>query len=129
MAEDETQKKKPKQGGLRTMPFILGSIGNYLGTALATVVSDYTKRRGDWLQDNINRGRLDSYYWLVTVMQVMNLGYYFVCAKYYTFKPLEVEGREEGDLELDAVEGKGSNIDGEEEATESCLVSAQDTRK
>lgn len=89
---------------------LAGSIGNYMGTALVTLVNNYTRSKGDWLQDNINRGQLDSYYWLVTVMQVVNLLYYFVCAGFYTFKPLEVEGQEKkGDVELGGVEGKDSN--------------------
>ncbi|XP_020274368.1 protein NRT1/ PTR FAMILY 3.1-like [Asparagus officinalis] len=84
---------------------LAASIGHYMGTALVTAVSKYTKKRGDWLQDDINRGKLDSYYWLVTVLQVINLGYYLVCAKLYTYKTLEVDGVEKGggsvgDLEL-----------------------------
>jgi len=91
---------------------LAGSIGNYMGTALVTVVSDYTKKRGNWLQDNINRGKLDSYYWLVTVLQVVNLGYYLVCARFYTFKPMEFDEEEKlpssgvEDVELAAVDGK-----------------------
>ena len=65
------------------------SIGNYMGTFLVTVVHHCTGKGGDWLQDNINRGKLDYYYWLVTGLQVLNLGYYITCAMLYTYKPLE----------------------------------------
>ncbi|CAL9133237.1 unnamed protein product [Musa textilis] len=65
------------------------SIGNYMGTFLVAVVHRCTSNRGDWLQDNINRGKLDDYYWLVTGLQVLNLGYYITCAMLYTDKPLE----------------------------------------
>lgn len=65
------------------------SIGNYMGTVLVTVVHHCTSKGGDWLQDNINRGKLDYYYWLVTGLQVLNLGYYITCAMLYTYKPLE----------------------------------------
>ncbi|KAG1370981.1 putative protein NRT1/ PTR FAMILY 3.1 [Cocos nucifera] len=68
--------------------WLAASIGNYMGTVLVILVNDYTK--GEWLQDNINRGKLDYYYWLVTGLQVINLGYYIICAMFYTFKPLEV---------------------------------------
>ncbi|OAY85629.1 Protein NRT1/ PTR FAMILY 3.1 [Ananas comosus] len=71
------------------------SAGNYLGTLLVTLVHEYTKKRGDWLQDNINRGKLDYYYWLVTGLQVLNLVFYVACATHYTFKPLEVVVNEE----------------------------------
>ncbi|RRT80502.1 hypothetical protein B296_00008546 [Ensete ventricosum] len=66
------------------------SIGNYMGTFLVTVVHHCTsKGGGDWLQDNINRGKLDYYYWLMTALQVLNLLYYITCAMLYTYKPLE----------------------------------------
>lgn len=69
--------------------WLAGSIGNYMGTLLVILVNDFTK--GEWLQNNINRGKLDYYYWLVTGLQVINLGYYIICARFYTFKPLEVD--------------------------------------
>ncbi|XP_062231371.1 protein NRT1/ PTR FAMILY 3.1-like [Phragmites australis] len=75
------------------------SMGNYLGTLLVTIVHEKTRRSGQWLQDNLNRGKLDNYYWLVVALEVLNLVYYFVCVKYYTFKPLETVGVEK-DVEL-----------------------------
>ncbi|CAD5165013.1 unnamed protein product [Musa acuminata subsp. malaccensis] len=72
------------------------SIGNYTGTFLVTVVHHCTSKGGDWLQDNINRGKLDYYYWLVTGLQVLNLGYYITCAMLYTYKPLETMAEESG---------------------------------
>ncbi|XP_026665612.1 protein NRT1/ PTR FAMILY 3.1-like isoform X2 [Phoenix dactylifera] len=65
------------------------SIGNYMGTLLVTLVHNFTEKKGDWLQNNINRGKLNDYYWLMSGLQVLNLIYYIVCAKFYTFKPLE----------------------------------------
>ncbi|GJM88583.1 hypothetical protein PR202_ga04661 [Eleusine coracana subsp. coracana] len=78
--------------------WLTNSMGSYLGTLLVTVVHDRTRRSGQWLQDNLNRGKLDNYYWLVVAMQALNLVYYFVCVKYYTFKPLETIG---GDNEVE----------------------------
>ncbi|CAN6346841.1 unnamed protein product [Urochloa humidicola] len=89
--------------------WLTNSMGNYLGTLLVTIVHDRTRRSGQWLQDNLNRGKLDSYYWLVVAMQVLNLVYYFVCVKYYTFKPLETTG-DDKEVELDHVNG---NRDGD----------------
>ncbi|CAN6337605.1 unnamed protein product [Urochloa humidicola] len=80
--------------------WLTNSMGSYLGTLLVTVVHDKTRRSGQWLQDNLNRGKLDSYYWLVVALQVLNLGYYFVCVKYYTFKPLETTV-DDKEVELD----------------------------
>ncbi|TVU19352.1 hypothetical protein EJB05_35496, partial [Eragrostis curvula] len=69
--------------------WVAGSFGNYLGTVLVTVVQSATK--GVWLQDNLNRGRLDYYYWLVTFLLVLNLIYYIVCFHFYTLKTFEVD--------------------------------------
>ncbi|KAG8068720.1 hypothetical protein GUJ93_ZPchr0005g15043 [Zizania palustris] len=69
--------------------WVAGSLGNYLGTVLVTVVQSAS--RGEWLQDNINRGRLDYYYWLVTFLLVLNLAYYVVCFHFYTLKSFEVD--------------------------------------
>ncbi|GJN14395.1 hypothetical protein PR202_gb01218 [Eleusine coracana subsp. coracana] len=79
------------------------SLGNYMGTVLVTVVQRATRR--EWLQDNINRGRIDNYYWLVTCLMVLNLGYYLLCFHFYTMKPLEVaddehDGEHEKECEL-----------------------------
>ncbi|KAL6619241.1 hypothetical protein ACP70R_034380 [Stipagrostis hirtigluma subsp. patula] len=85
------------------------SIGSYMGTLLVTIVHEKTRRSGQWLPDNLNRGKLDSYYWLVVGLQVVNLVYYFVCVKYYTFKPLETVGGEE--VEMYHGNGKGTEVD------------------
>ncbi|OEL24005.1 Protein NRT1/ PTR FAMILY 3.1 [Dichanthelium oligosanthes] len=72
--------------------WLAGSIGDYMGTVLVTAVQRATRRRGEWLQDNINRGRIDNYYWLVTCILVINLCYYLICFHFYTMKPLEEGG-------------------------------------
>jgi dipeptide/tripeptide permease len=87
------------------------SAGSYLGTVLVTIVHEKTRGSGQWLQDNLNRGKLDNYYWLVVGLEGLNLIYFFVCVKYYTFKPLEtVVGSEE---EVEAYHGNvnGTNKD------------------
>ncbi|CAL4908210.1 unnamed protein product [Urochloa decumbens] len=85
------------------------SIGSYLGTLLVTIVHAKTKGSGQWLPDNLNRGKLDNYYWLVVALEVANLVYFFVCVKYYTFKPVETVGGEE---EVELYHGNGNGNDG-----------------
>ncbi|XP_071723721.1 protein NRT1/ PTR FAMILY 3.1-like [Rutidosis leptorrhynchoides] len=81
---------------------IATSIGSYLGTFMVTIVHDHTGKEHNWLPDrNLNRGRLDYYYWLVSGVQVVNLVYYVVCAWFYTYKPLNEVKDEEGEDELD----------------------------
>lgn len=68
------------------------SVGNYVGTLMVYLVHKYTGEEHNWLPDrNLNRGRLEYYYWLVSGIQVMNLVYYVICAWFYTYKPLEEE--------------------------------------
>ncbi|KAJ1275532.1 hypothetical protein BS78_05G143100 [Paspalum vaginatum] len=81
--------------------WLCGSFGSYLSTVLVTVVQRATREHGDWLQDNINRGRIDNYYWLITFIMVLNLGHYLCCFYFYTLKPLEV-AQEHGDRDRDS---------------------------
>ncbi|GLT77360.1 hypothetical protein SLA2020_489550 [Shorea laevis] len=70
--------------------WIATAIGNYIGTLLVTLVHKYTGEKRNWLPDrNLNRGKLEYYYWLVSGIQVVNLVYYLICAWLYTYKPLE----------------------------------------
>nr|CAB3465255.1 unnamed protein product [Digitaria exilis] len=95
--------------------WLASSIGHYLGTVLVTVVQRATRGRGDWLQDNINRSRIDSYYWLVTCLMVLNLGYYIVCFHFYTMKPLEFAEEQDGhdkECELSSLEKNGTDAGG-----------------
>ncbi|CAN6360105.1 unnamed protein product [Urochloa humidicola] len=73
------------------------SAGSYMGTLLVTTVHERTKGEGEWLQDKLNRGKLDRYYWLVVTLQVINLVYFVICAKLYTYKKLEVVDQESTD--------------------------------
>lgn len=70
---------------------IIIAIGSYAGTFIVSLVHKYSgKDERNWLPDrNLNRGRLECYYWLVSGIQVLNLVYYGVCVWFYTYKPLE----------------------------------------
>ncbi|XP_010265161.1 PREDICTED: protein NRT1/ PTR FAMILY 3.1 [Nelumbo nucifera] len=82
------------------------SAGNYISTLLVTVVHKFSAGPGgsNWLPDkNINRGKLEYFYWLITVLQALNLVYYLLCAKLYTFKPIQLRRKEDesqGGVEL-----------------------------
>ncbi|XP_047043686.1 protein NRT1/ PTR FAMILY 3.1-like [Lolium rigidum] len=84
--------------------WVAGSLGNYLGTVLVTVVQSASG--GEWLQDNINRGRLDYYYWLVTFLMLLNLVYYIVCFHFYTLKSFEVDAADEPQRQQDGGEDR-----------------------
>ncbi|CAH8327130.1 unnamed protein product [Eruca vesicaria subsp. sativa] len=74
------------------------SIGNYVSTLLVTLVHKFSAKPdgSNWLPDNnLNRGRLEYFYWLITILQVVNLVYYLWCAKIYTYKPVQVHHSKE----------------------------------
>lgn len=76
------------------------AVGSYTGTLVVSVVHKYTGRQGNWLPDrNLNRGRLEYYYWVVTGIQVVNLVYFVTCAWLYVYKPIEEEQKELSDCQ------------------------------
>nr|BBD19995.1 NPF family transporter [Petunia axillaris subsp. parodii] len=80
------------------------SAGNYLSTLLVSLVHKFTSGPGgsNWLpDDNLNKGKLEYFYWLITILQVVNLIYYLFCAKFYTFKPIQVQNTEDLDTKKD----------------------------
>ncbi|KAK8507676.1 hypothetical protein V6N13_025330 [Hibiscus sabdariffa] len=86
------------------------SIGNYIGTLLVSLVHKYTGEK-NWLPDrNLNRGKLDYYYWLVSGIQVLNLIYYIIVAYFYSYKPLEEVKEEDGDLNGNKVSENGVEL-------------------
>ncbi|KAJ0683379.1 putative proton-dependent oligopeptide transporter family, MFS transporter superfamily [Helianthus annuus] len=67
--------------------------GNYGSTLLVTLVHNLSAGQdgSNWLpDDNLNKGKLEYFYWLITLLQVVNLVYYLFCAKFYTLKPIQV---------------------------------------
>ncbi|KAL3536491.1 hypothetical protein ACH5RR_004952 [Cinchona calisaya] len=64
------------------------ALGNYLSTLLVTIVTKVTTRNGKpgWIPDNLNRGHLDYFYWLLAILSVLNFFVYLFIAKWYTYK-------------------------------------------
>ncbi|OIW03053.1 hypothetical protein TanjilG_20981 [Lupinus angustifolius] len=97
---------------------ITTAIGNYIGTLLVSLVHEYTGKERNWLPDrNLNRGKLDYYYFLVSGIQVINLIYFVICAWFYTYKPLEniIERNKEEDLEQANEKKLSANLNGKGE--------------
>ncbi|GMI94615.1 hypothetical protein like AT3G45660 [Hibiscus trionum] len=69
-----------------TISLIIG-IAFYLSTAIIDLLRRVTR----WLPDSINNGRLDNVYWVLTVVAVLNFGYYLACAKHYKYQNVEKE--------------------------------------
>ncbi|KAA8532715.1 hypothetical protein F0562_032748 [Nyssa sinensis] len=83
------------------------SAGSYLSTILVSLVHKFSAgpNGSNWLPDNnLNQGKLEYFYWLITLLQVINLGYYLCCAKFYTFKPIQIPRKEDGNSKEEEVE-------------------------
>ncbi|CAL4951410.1 unnamed protein product [Urochloa decumbens] len=64
------------------------ALGSYLSTVLVTIVTRITTRHGKlgWIPDNLNRGHLDYFYWLLAVISFLNFLVYLVIASWYKYK-------------------------------------------
>lgn len=64
------------------------ALGNYLSTLLVTIVTHVTTKHGKlgWIPDNLNRGHLDYFFWLLAILSLLNFFVYLWIAKRYTYK-------------------------------------------
>lgn len=89
------------------------SVGNYFSTILVSMLHKFSAgpNGSNWLPDsNLNKGKLEYFYWLITLLQVVNLAYYLLCAKFYTFKPIQVQTTKGGYVKEDGVIELGSRV-------------------
>ncbi|XP_072985008.1 protein NRT1/ PTR FAMILY 8.1-like [Typha latifolia] len=64
------------------------ALGNYLSTLLVTIVTRITTRNGKpgWIPDNLNRGHLDYFFWLLAVLSFLNFLVYLLIANWFKYK-------------------------------------------
>ncbi|CAN1275707.1 Protein NRT1/ PTR FAMILY 8.1, partial [Linum perenne] len=64
------------------------ALGSYLSTFLVNLVTDLSSENGGdgWIPDNLNYGRLDCFFWLLAGLSLVNLGFYVLVARWYTYK-------------------------------------------
>lgn len=67
------------------MSWCMTALGNYLSALIVNVIHNTTGRDGqpDWLDDNLNRGHLEYFYWLLSGLEALNLVYFIICAGRY----------------------------------------------
>lgn len=71
---------------------------NYLSSLLVTTVHKLSGRNGgpDWLNNDLDRGKLDYFYYLIASLGVVNLVYFWYCARSYHYKAgSQIEALEE----------------------------------
>lgn len=64
------------------------SFGSNLSTFLVNIVHSYTGKDGqpDWLDSDINKGRLEYFYFIIGALAVLNMIYFIFCARRYSYK-------------------------------------------
>ncbi|KAA8548020.1 hypothetical protein F0562_004449 [Nyssa sinensis] len=70
--------------------FFCGMAGSsYLSGFLVSVVHRITAgsgSTGDWLPEDLNKGKLDYFYYMIAALGVLNFGYFLACARWYRYK-------------------------------------------
>ncbi|KAL5705071.1 hypothetical protein ACHQM5_023417 [Ranunculus cassubicifolius] len=65
------------------------AFGYYLSSVMVEVVN---KASGGWLSNNnLNRDKLNYFYWLLSGLSAINFGFYLWCASWYRYKKVEVK--------------------------------------
>ncbi|KAM7279342.1 hypothetical protein ACFE04_006476 [Oxalis oulophora] len=60
---------------------------SYVDGVLVSSVHEKTKGGlGDWLAEDLNKGKLEYYYYLVASLGAFNFVYFLVCAYWYRYK-------------------------------------------
>ncbi|KAK3406773.1 hypothetical protein EUGRSUZ_K02917 [Eucalyptus grandis] len=69
---------------------------SYLSSLLISIVHEKTTEAegGNWLPEDLNKGKLDYYYFLIAALEFLTLVYFLVCARWYKYKVTDVVGPE-----------------------------------
>ncbi|KAJ6856589.1 hypothetical protein NC651_038287 [Populus alba x Populus x berolinensis] len=61
------------------------SAASLVSSSIVSAVRDFTKGEAQesWVSSNINKGHYDYYYWLLTILSLINFIYYLVCSLSY----------------------------------------------
>lgn len=65
------------------LSLLTSSLGNYMSFLISTIVTFLTTigRQVRWISNNLNKGHLDYFFWLLAGLSFLNLLVYIVCAK------------------------------------------------
>lgn len=68
--------------------FLSMGVGSYLSSLIVSIVHNTTGGRGHqkWVAQNLNDAKLDNFYWLLAGYSTINLTYFIVFARWYTYK-------------------------------------------
>ncbi|XVF09160.1 hypothetical protein REPUB_Repub07fG0067600 [Reevesia pubescens] len=69
--------------------FYCGLAGSsYVSSLLILIVHRTTNgaATGNWLPEDLNKGRLDYFYYMIVGLGVLNMGYFLLCSRWYKYK-------------------------------------------
>ncbi|KAJ4750886.1 Protein NRT1/ PTR FAMILY 8.5 [Rhynchospora pubera] len=68
------------------------SLGSYMSSFVLSLVSYFTTSGGKpgWIPDNLNEGRLDLFFWLISALSLLNLIVFLFCSSRYRYKTASV---------------------------------------
>lgn len=71
--------------------FLGFAMSNYSSGLMVAVVHRLTKRPGQlhWLPEDLNKGRLDYFYFMIAGFGALNFAYFLACASWYRYKESE----------------------------------------
>ncbi|KAI4328373.1 hypothetical protein L6164_020730 [Bauhinia variegata] len=71
-----------------SLSFLIQAFSNYVSALVVSIVNSITRSDGrtDWLNNDLNAGRLDYYYFLVAGLASLNMVYLLFCVKHYSYK-------------------------------------------
>lgn len=83
--------------GMRSLSTAISWCSVAFGYFLSTVVVDVVNKvSGGWLaSNNLNRDKLNYFYWLLSGLSVVNFGVYLLCAHWYRYKKDEANREKE----------------------------------
>ncbi|XP_061336430.1 protein NRT1/ PTR FAMILY 5.6-like [Gastrolobium bilobum] len=80
-------------------------VGSFLSSFLIIIVDNVTGHNGkSWIGKDTNSSRLDRFYWMLAVINALNLCVYLFLAKRYTYKTVQRRAIETDDCKSDGVE-------------------------
>ncbi|KAG9154743.1 hypothetical protein Leryth_014250, partial [Lithospermum erythrorhizon] len=73
------------------------ALSGYLNSVIVSTAHRITKnaKSGNWVAEDLNKGRLDYLYYLIAILQFLNFVYFVVIAKWYKYKVVETKTQEE----------------------------------
>lgn len=64
------------------------ALASYMSSLLISIVHKTTRTSDteNWLAEDLNKGRLDYFYYLVAALEVLDFAFFLICAKWYKYK-------------------------------------------